>query len=361
VRRTGLLLGAGLLASACGGRPAADPIVARDSAGITIGPLTLADGRIVAADDGSQEIRVYDAAGAWLETWSRKGGGPGEFEGLGLMFRAPGDTLIVFEYSNAQLSVLDGRGGFVGRTRLRYPLEMRAAAPTGVFSDGTILVIAPGFSMPGMPSGVFRDTTPAYLVGHDGTYGDSIGAFPGPESLVRSTATSVSVTMRPFGKPAFATVGRDRIYVGTANGFEIEVRERDGRLTRIVRRRFAPEPVTRADLDRLVDERFRDVPASRRDFAEQFRQMLYEAPLPDHKPPYVAGLVSETGELWIEEFADPGTPRRVYSVFDSTGRWLAQVAMPPGFAPAEIGGVTALGTWLDDNDVPHIRRYRLHR
>ena len=43
---------------------------------------TLPDGRIVVANTGTNELRVFDAAGVYLTTWGRAGEGPGEFTAL---------------------------------------------------------------------------------------------------------------------------------------------------------------------------------------------------------------------------------------------------------------------------------------
>ena len=40
----------------------------------------LSDGRIVVANGGDDELRVFDASGNWLESWGGRGEGSGEFE-----------------------------------------------------------------------------------------------------------------------------------------------------------------------------------------------------------------------------------------------------------------------------------------
>ena len=67
-------------------------------------PVRLSDGRMLVASSASEEIRVFDSAGRWLSTIGRKGGGPGEFESLGILLAGPGDTLLTYEYGNTRLS-----------------------------------------------------------------------------------------------------------------------------------------------------------------------------------------------------------------------------------------------------------------
>jgi hypothetical protein len=120
------------LLAACGGEAGAAAPVVRDSAGVRIvenarpawgegegwrsspeplvdvglaegdaayqfgrvaGALRLDDGRIVVADGQANELRWFDAAGRHLKTAGRKGGGPGEFDGLHALLRLPGDSV----------------------------------------------------------------------------------------------------------------------------------------------------------------------------------------------------------------------------------------------------------------------------
>ena len=73
------------------------------------GALTLPDGRIVVANRGSHELRVFDASGVHLGTWGGQGEGPGEFNSLVQVSNWPGDSLIAW-YSQSDRR---GRGGTV--------------------------------------------------------------------------------------------------------------------------------------------------------------------------------------------------------------------------------------------------------
>ena len=43
----------------------------------------LSDGRIVVANGGSDELRIFDRSGTHVGTWGGQGEGPGEFTALG--------------------------------------------------------------------------------------------------------------------------------------------------------------------------------------------------------------------------------------------------------------------------------------
>jgi len=320
----------------------------------------LSDGRIVVGDGGTQELRVFDSTGTWLATWSRQGQGPGEFDGLGALFRAAGDTVLAYDYGSLSLTTIGPTGTFVARTRLVLPLERYAARPVGVLGKGGLVVAAQPLAVPGDRPGVRRDTLQLYAGFRGAGRGDSLGPVPGDEAVVASTANSVAIMSRPFGKVSVIVVSEDRIYVGAADGFAFDVRGPDGRVRRIVRRAFDQVPVTKEDLDRYFALEFAAVPSTERE-SSPFLKMAREAPLPDAKPPFTGALVSQPGDLWVAEFVDPGDDRRTYSVFDTTGRWVARVPMPARFRPTVVADTWMVGVWYDQNDVPHVRRYGVRR
>jgi len=50
-----------------------------------------------------------------------------------------------------------------------------------------------------------------------------------------------------------------------------------------------------------------------------------------------------------------------FDVFDRSGRWLGELALPPRTRLLDVGRDYLLGVRLDDDDVPHVEVYRLHR
>ena len=77
------------------------------------GAVRLGDGRIVVANAGTSELRVFDSTGKYLYAIGRKGQGPGEFVSLGMVWRLPGDTLVAMDYQLRRFSVFVPSGEFV--------------------------------------------------------------------------------------------------------------------------------------------------------------------------------------------------------------------------------------------------------
>ena len=67
---------------------------------------------------------------------------------------------------------------------------------------------------------------------------------------------------------------------------------------------------------------------------------------------------SDGGNIWDAEYHGREEPRQ-WNVYDPSGRYLGKVTTPARFAVAEIGEDYVLGGWRDEDDVDHIRMYRL--
>lgn len=78
-----------------------------------VSSLRLPDGRIAVMNEGSNQLRVYDAAGKLIVAKGRRGGGPGEFMRPGRVYHLGGDTLMVYDRGNARFSVHLINGDFV--------------------------------------------------------------------------------------------------------------------------------------------------------------------------------------------------------------------------------------------------------
>ena len=72
----------------------------------------LGDGRIVVANAGTSELRVFSADGEHLAIWGRVGEGPGEFSAYTpeTVSRWPGDSVAADNMFQRRLEIFDSRG-----------------------------------------------------------------------------------------------------------------------------------------------------------------------------------------------------------------------------------------------------------
>ena len=75
----------------------------------------LSDGRIVVANSGDGQLRVFDASGIHVATWGGQGEGPGEFGNLVRVEPWPGDSIVAWFGPRLGVLVFDSEGN-LGRT-----------------------------------------------------------------------------------------------------------------------------------------------------------------------------------------------------------------------------------------------------
>ena len=384
--------------AACAGAEARGPAV-RDSAGITIveniqtpaGPyrvvaeeplfdlggsgdihdefnrvndaVRFSDGTVAVGDAGDQVIRVFGPDGTWLRNIGRRGGGPGEFQGLSGLYLLPGDTLATYDFQHRRLSLFLPDGTLVRETTLQ-PGETSFLQPGGRFADGGLAMLIGRSFGPGAESGMVRDTSTLLSYSRDGVPGDTIARFPGPETYVSVFSSGdrrgMTVSSLPFGRSTNVAVGPDRFVVATTDSYELRIHSQTGELHRIVRRAHTLRPVTEEDVEAYINT-ITSSPTMRPETRDRLVRMNREAPRPETMPAYGTVHLAETGDLWVSEYAVPGENRtpRTWSVFNPEGHGMGDVVLPARFTPFQIGDDRVLGRWLDEDDIHHVRIYRL--
>jgi len=376
------------LTTACGGPSHDSGVVVRDSAGITIvenlspvwghgegwqvaaaptvtigvleGPeeyqlfrvrsaVRLQDGRIVIANAGSYELRFYDADGGFSHAVGGQGGGPGEFERfMGAIWRANGDSLVIYDYINSmRLSVFDANGTF-GRTfRLDASSTSIPLADDLIWGDAVVSRSAL-YDSDDVGDGLRRDSAMYCLHSLTGEVLDTLGRFPGSELYAQNMGEGNTLAIsRPFGRSPQSAATAEYWYFGSGDRYEIEGYGRSGALERLLRRNVANRPVTQDQLDEL---------SHRGSGTGVWR----EIPIPETMPAYGQFLGDADGNLWVQEYRVGDEPEH-WAVFDPRGRFLGIVEMPGPGRVTEIGSDYVLGVWTDELDVEQVRLYGLER
>jgi len=342
------------------------------------GPVRLSDGRLVVANASSNEIRVFDATGKHLHTSGRAGSGPGEYQSIGGILLGAGDSLLVSDIPVRRLTVLDGDGnvgrsfslGGMGGQFVPINGKIDFATPIGWFSDGSVVGMSMSFSIAQTRQGVYRDTMLVIRYGPDGAVKDTLGGFPGIEmeqvTLTIQGRTFPAPIAVPLGRQTTSVVHGDRFYVAQNNSWEIEVRGLDGAHS-LIRADVKPTPITPADADQNRKEQLEAMegnPALRNlpdAFKTQFKTRIEGAKYPATLPFFTALLADGEGNLWAQEATPPAQKINRFAVVDSSGRFLGRVVMPAKFQPGYIGTDAVYGIWKDEDDVEHVRGYRLRK
>ena len=322
----------------------------------TVIAVELRDGRIVVANQGTSEVRFYDAKGARLNTVGRKGSGPGEFEQIASLSVGTGDSLLVFDRSTRRLSVIAPTGEIVRSAMIDLGQGNLANTVVGVLPGGRILVSPARSGREPTTSGLVRDSVDLRVVAADGSV-TAVGRFPGSEAVLQietqnGQVISVNIAAVPFGRSSRFVAVDSLVVVAPSDRYEFDVYSPSGRMISRIRRAHAPEPVTAADLGADLER----AGLPNEEARARYRKFLATTPVPKTKPAYDRVLPGADGELWFRDYLGPDHRTRPgrWTVFDREGGWLTTVELPVGFEPTWIGPDRILGTWLDADDAPRV-------
>ena len=314
--------------------------------------IRLSDGRIVVANGGTRELRFYDANGRFIKSVGRVGEGPGEFDWLGRILRTDGDSLIVWDPNNARLSFFDSGGRFARSVPLRSGQGISFPEPLGRTSDGSLVGRTGSRNN---QVGAFRFSAFYVRYGPDLAPLDTIARRPGDDFFTQPCGRGMCGYEPPFARSTSAGFHGDRLWIGTADRYEIEVIDMTGRVIRSIRDARPFHEVSGANAARQREAFLSTArsPERRAELEKVYAMMT----VPKAMPAYGELRVDRGGALWVEEYrATEDAPSR-WTVFDSTGRVLGTVGTPRGLRIDDIGDDYLLGVYRDSLDVEHVRMH----
>ena len=396
------VLGAALLLGACGGSDDTDgiPVAAvRDSAGITVvenpapppasrlpwtvapapsvdigalegeaayqlyqaqDALRLDDGRILVANAGGGEIRVFDDGGGHLATWGRQGEGPGEYMAPTALSLWPGsDSVAVWDRRSQRLTVLTSDGA-LGRT-VTFPARetMQSVNFVTALSTGDLVVSGLQFRMESQ--GLSRLPTTFATVTRDGDFRAELGTFPGAETMIQASDDRVAITQVPFGRTTVAAAVGDAMIMAPNERFELPFRDPAGALRRIVRVGIDPTPLSPEIWSAEVERRVANAPEQAQPGLRSSLEGLPERP--ESLPVFDKILSDPAGHVWVRLYRKPADADVAHRwlVLDATGQVLGWMETPAALDVYRIGVDYLLGRTRDDLDVEHVQMWGLER
>lgn len=312
------------------------------------GASQLPDGSIIVGDVGPFAFRRFSADGKELSRFGGRGRGPGEVDYLLWLYRC-GERLFAADITGERISIFTLEGAFVRAFRFESQGGHR---PYRSACNRDARFVHYGWDLDrDMIDGVFRSIVPFWISDADSIGSRLIGRYPGSERF--------GARPLPLGKESAVAIGRDRVYVGTAESPGIRVFTMTGDSLAVV---FVPGSIQQTTADDVDAEREREVAMvgeKRRTFIEREYVNL---PLPKVLPAYRTLIVDRLDYLWVQTFPRPTALSSHWTVFSSRGSLEATVELPVAFEPLEIGSDYVLGRYLDPGTmVPQIRRYAMAR
>lgn len=400
-----LALAALLVADACAGRPEAGSYESHDSAGVTIvenGPIDdgvtewlvpdsplvslggrpgdpghdlnrvtgarwLPGARILVADGGSAQLRVFDSAGAFVEAVGREGAGPGEFRRYVGLLPSFGDSIITVDGAQ-RYTVFSQAPAFVRAFRVEPDPRYRFASIWGRMRGGPFVAVTSEWDSAVATGTIHRPMLRFIRLDRTGGYDGELVRIPGPEQ--RRIMASEGGRPFPaddqvqFGRQTVYAVTATRLVVGLDDRFELREYDRAGALRRIIRVDEEPEDVTAAHREEQIRRNLEPIAAWRQGSPEAraaWEERVRNAAFSDRFPFYGGVMPGPGGSLLVQRFQRPGERFYQYLVLDATGRVAATLRLPDRVRPFHVGQHLVLGRWQDANDVEYVRVYPIRR
>ncbi len=304
---------------------------------------------------GTSELRVFDASGAYLDTWGGKGEGPGEFDDVFHIEPLPGDSVMVWALLDPDVTVFDPDGifarGIPARRRLSdQPMDF--VLPLAVTGDGSILAAQ-------NQAFATTDTVAVELWDMEDALQGSLGAHPADERY-RTELVNYPVT---FGRTLAVEAWGDLIVISSTDRYEIQAFAQNGSLARIVRLDHQPISPTDAHVEAYIEQSVSRIPEALVEVREGERRLYRTVPVAEHIPAFESIMADALDHPWVKEYAVPGEemPGVPWTVFDAEGRVLGFVETPKGLEVYEIDDDYILGKVESELGMESVQVLRLKR
>ena len=316
--------------------------------------LRAADGRLIVADLGSSEVRIYDSSGRFVRVFGGEGDGPGEFRYLAALVLLRNGRLVAQDLAmGGRDAEFDLDSGLVSSFRRPRMVDaLRQPVPSdflwGIDHMSAFLVAMNSL-------GLQRPLATIVRLSDDRASSHTVATVPGHEVFIATDADATPLMERKLH--AVAT-GDGELVIGTADRLEYSKLDgATGDLRMIARIPGVSLAVSREELDR--ERRVRLGPDPRPHIREIFELL----PEPAEKPAYQRMIVDVEGNVWAGEYlglARRHDPQKWY-VWDSSGVWLGIVETPARFELMRVGADEVFGVRRDFNEVESPQVLRLHK
>ena len=310
----------------------------------------LPDGRIVVANRGSGQLRLFDADGTFLRAIGKEGDGPGEFRGLSAVWPYRADSILAWDSRHIRLTVF-GPAGEYGRD-LSVALQAGWPEIVGPLPDGSFLLQAGSRAAAGSEGSRQERSMTLLHLSPEGAPLDTLGEFPHNTTVTRSRG-NVTMMAPPRFAPWTRVAATDSgAWVATGRRPAVDLATTSG-LARSVRWRAQPQPITQDAIEAYEAGLLERAEAGARDrLREQLEWGDYAA---ENAYSRWVELDGE-GNLWVMRAPGPlDEGPYTWLVFSPSGRLLGEVAVPRDFGVQQIGSDWILAVRRDELDVEHVQ------
>jgi hypothetical protein len=279
-------------------------------------------GRVYVSDGKENNVKVFDAKGAYLKTIGRSGQGPGEFN-LPAEIEVVRDRLFVREIFNRRVSIFDSAGIFVKS----IPIDMAGGTwwAMRALPDGRFIVQKEilDYRNPNAPHEMHldlysKDLEPIKTIYRHGILRDKYITEPVRTNVPIPFAANVHWSILPDGM----------VVVGYSESYEIEIHDPDKGKLASFKHEYKPAEVTAKDKEAAFQGMVSSFggPEGRTVTQGAPDYIVKNTEFPKFKPPFLDLKTDGRGRIWVELYgstiSNESPPR---DVFDSAGRFLGSI------------------------------------
>lgn len=317
----------------------------------------LPDGRVAVADEQSGDIRIFSDDGEFEARWGQRGEGPGEFHGFAWLSVCSGQ-LMAYDWIQQRVTSFSFDGTLATTAQIETP-EGQSPYRSRCLPDGSLLAAGWGDVSGRFEDGIYMFAQPAdvWRMLPDTDSAVTLGTYTSSERMARIRDGGFgTVGPHPFGRAVVFAGAGNRIVVGAGERLQLELREMDGTLSKIVR-----GPDAELVIDDEFIEMYRSVELPEEDSADRATLAEGDFPMPPRYPAYSEVLIDDLDFIWVERFALPWSTEREWGVFDPDGVFLGHLTFPGNFRMTDIRRDRLVGVATDELGVIRVRVYALER
>ncbi|HEX7051090.1 MAG TPA: hypothetical protein VF188_12855 [Longimicrobiales bacterium] len=331
--------------------------------GHVVGAVLLRD-RLIIADRTFSEVRSYSLSGELLSRSGRKGHGPGEFRALSSLASYDDSTVVAWDVALRRLTLLTPNG----EVRATFSANLAGALSlspdfVGVLDGGRFVFRdeRPDISLKGEPAGERRDSIEYLILEPDGSWDGLMLKEPGEEVFFYRDGNGTWGTAPViFGRATLEAIAGASLVIGTNDTLRLERVSGDGSIRHTATLPWVPTPVTsecvELERQRLLEEEFDRnrlllahlSPSGDARLSAWLREQNRLLPSRRTLPAFSALRADALGNIWVAEYAAPGSKARTWAVLDSLFSPVARIEVPSHIEILDLDASDLVGLTEDE-------------
>ena len=315
------------------------------------------DGNILVLDRGDIRIKKYDKNGKFMHSIGRQGQGPGEFERPSTLYLDSDDNIYVVD-SGRKVHIFNKNGEFKNSITLTRSITRGF----GIIKQGSL--IAQTLSRGKSKSDMFMDFDSFFnidLISQEGITIKTVASF-------RWETPAMIKIGRGFTGPnnyctpilCLCPINEDLAIYGYSSDYSLFAINSKGETVYIVKKDEPPQPVTKAEKNKVIDRRMKRQKENERMPKISRSKWASALKFPKHKPFYRTIIKDDKDRIYVRRFEFPFDRSDIadFDMFNKEGYFLYKVKIPISY-PVIKNGCIYTTEYDQDTGYAKIKRYKI--